>query len=201
MIRDLPEHANLVKHPAHRQAAHGSQCQGHEQRNPHIIQTLKRQHPGQLAAAHANGLEHAEFLLAGKKIGNQRVGKIDQGKHKDKDQDTVEPGQFPTHAGLKFSRQIVQAGDRHSFIRHSAEYCPPQMFAVLFCVEIDTARKIRYFRIKDGQFFLRQNKEMGCVSDWNVLDNTHHGISLPLSVVTGNGDGIPDLIVCPVNLF
>ena len=85
MVREFPKHDNLIKHPAQRHAAHSSQCQGHKQRDLHIIQTLKGQHPGQLTAAHANGLEHAEFLLAGKKIGNQRVGKIDQGKHKDKD--------------------------------------------------------------------------------------------------------------------
>ena len=201
MVREFPKHANLIKHPAQRHAAHSSQCQGHKQRDLHIIQTLKGQHPGQLTAAHANGLEHAEFLLAGKKIGNQRVGKIDQGKHKDKDQNTVKPGQFPTHADFKLSRQIIKTGDSHPFIRHSAKYCPPQLFTVLFCVKIYTACKIRYFRLKDGQFFLRQNKEMSCVADWNILDNPHHGISFPLSVVTGDGDGIPDLIVCPVNFF
>ena len=124
MVREFPKHANLIKHPAQRHAAHSSQCQGHKQRDLHIVQTLKGQHPGQLTAAHANGLEHAEFLLAGKKIGNQRVGKIDQGKHKDKDQNTVKPGQFPSdHKDWRLppvhraQRQILPA---------AAVHCPVQ---------------------------------------------------------------------------
>ena len=54
MIRELSEHTNLIKHPAQGQAARRSQCQGHKQRDPHIVQALKGQHPGQLTAAHAN---------------------------------------------------------------------------------------------------------------------------------------------------
>ena len=85
MVGERPEHTDLVEHPAHGQTARRPQGQGDQQRDPHIVQALKGQHVGQLPVTHAHGLEYAEFLLAGEQIGNQGVGKVNQGKRKDKD--------------------------------------------------------------------------------------------------------------------
>ena len=85
MVGERPEHTDLVEHPAHGQTAHRPQGQSGQQRDPHIVQALKGQHLGQLPVAHAHGLEHAELLLPGEQIGNQGVGKVDEGEHEDKD--------------------------------------------------------------------------------------------------------------------
>ena len=83
MIGECPEHANLIEDLTHGQTAHRSQRQGDQQRDPHIVQALKGQHLGQLPVAHADGLEHTELLLAGEKIGNERIDEVNQGEHKD----------------------------------------------------------------------------------------------------------------------
>ena len=93
VIGERSKHPDPVKHPAHGQTAHRSHGQSGQQRDPHIVQALKGQHLGQLPIAHTYGLEHAELLLAGEKIGNQGISQVDEGKHKDKDQDAVVPGQ------------------------------------------------------------------------------------------------------------
>ena len=77
MIRDLPEHPHPVKNMTHSQTACRPRRQGDKQCDPYIIQTFKGQHPGELPSTHTNGLEHTEFLLAGEKISNQCVRKID----------------------------------------------------------------------------------------------------------------------------
>ena len=83
MVGERPEQADLIEYPADHQTARRPQGQGDQQRDPHIVQALKGQHVGQLPVAHAHGLEHAELLLAGEQIGNQGVGKVNQGEHED----------------------------------------------------------------------------------------------------------------------
>lgn len=94
MIGESPKHADPVEDFAHGQTARRPQCQGGQQRDPHIVQALKGQHVGQLSVTHAYGLEHTELLLAGEKIGNQGISQVNQSEHKDKDQDAVVPDQF-----------------------------------------------------------------------------------------------------------
>lgn len=85
MVGEGSKQADLIEYLADNQTARRPQSQRNQQRDPHIVQALKGQHAGQLPVAHAHGLEHAELLLAGEQIGNQGVGKVDEGKYKDKD--------------------------------------------------------------------------------------------------------------------
>ena len=68
-------------------------------------------------------------------------------------------------------------------------------------MDIHIAGKIRNFRVKDGQFFLRQNKEMCGAADGDIFDNAHYRICLRLPVVTGKSHGIPHLIGGLVDLL
>ena len=86
MIGEGSEQTNLIEDLTHGQTAHRSQRQGDKQSDPHIVQALKGQHLGQLPVAHANGLEHTELLLAGEKIGNERIGEVNKGEDEDKNQ-------------------------------------------------------------------------------------------------------------------
>ena len=85
MVGERSEQANLIEYLADNQTARRPQSQRNQQRDANIVQALKGQHVGQLPVTHAHGLEYAEFLLAGEQIGNQGVGKVNQGKRKDKD--------------------------------------------------------------------------------------------------------------------
>ena len=150
MVGERPKHPDPVKHPAYGQAAHRPQGQCDQQCNSHIVQALEGQHVGQLPAAHAHGLEHTELLLAGEQIGDQGVGKVNQGKYKDKDQDAVVPGQLPPQAALQFGGQVIQSGDCHPLVGHGAEHRPPQLIAVLLRVEVDIAGEVRNLRVMAG---------------------------------------------------
>ncbi len=78
MIGDLPEQAQLIEAAADQDTAHRSQREGGRQCDAYIVQAFIGEHGGELSVAHAHGLEDAKFLLAGQKVCDQSVGKVDQ---------------------------------------------------------------------------------------------------------------------------